>query len=207
MYLPSCWVNAGENEVVVLEIDDRGNRTMSGLKQPILDMLQEDKNRPTAKQRDGKYPWLDAGDLMAEVELKGGSQPQDVKFKHALTARHICLEILSSQQDQAFSHAAEIEVLDGDGQVIPKKNWKIWFANSEEMSAENGVAENLIDGKIETHWHSVYSGMPTKFPHVIVIDTGNIGSISAIRYVGRPGNRGGIKKVRVYARPQFFLDQ
>ena len=207
MYLPSCWVKEGVNEVVVLEIDDRGTRTMSGLAQPILDTLQEDRNRPTAKQRDGKYPWLDAGDMMAEVELKSGNQSQDVKFKHSLTARHICLEILSSQGNNKFSHAAEIEVLDGAGKVIPKKNWKIWFANSEELQAENGQAENLIDGKTNTHWHSIYSGIPTKFPHVIVVDTGNIGTISGIRYVGRPGNKGGIKKVRVYARPQFFLNK
>ncbi len=207
MYLPSCWVKKGKNEVVVLEIDDRGTRKISGLAQPVLDTLQEDKNRPTSKQRDGKYPWLDKGDMVAKTSLKAGNQPQDIKFKNSLTARHICIEVLNSHQNQNFSHIAEIDVLDGEDKIIPKKNWKIWFTNTEELSAEDGKAENLIDGKAKTHWHSIYSGIPSKFPHVIVIDTGSIGTFSGIRYTGRPGNRGGAKDVQIYARPQFFLNK
>ncbi len=207
MYLPSCWVKKGKNEVVVMEIDDRGSRTISGLPQPVLDTLQEDRNRPTSKQRDGKYPWLDKGDMVAKTTLKPGNKPQDIKFANSLTARHICIEVLNSSQNQPYSHIAEIDVLDGEGNVIPKKNWKIWFANTEELSSEDGKAENLIDGKPNTHWHSVYSGIPSKFPHVIVIDTGAIGTFSGIRYTGRPGNRGGAKDVQIYARPQFFLNK
>ncbi len=207
MYLPSCWVKEGKNEIVVLDIDDRGTRAISGLAQPVLDTLQDDKNLPAAKERDGDFPWLDKGDMVAKVEFIAGKEPQTVKFKNSLTARHICLEILNSHGDQPYSHIAEIDILDGDGKIIPKDRWKIWYANTEELSSEDGKAENIIDGKTNTHWHSRYGGMPSKYPHIIVIDTNTIGTISGLIYTGRNSSVGGVKDVKIYARPQFFLNK
>ena len=207
MYLPSCWLKKGKNDIVILELDDRGTRQVSGLKEPILDLLQEDKNRPSAKTREGSYPQLDKGDVVAATTFKAGDKTQTIMFSEAKSARHIALEILSSYGDQPHSHLAEIDILDANGKPYSKKDWKIWFANSEELSAEDGKAENLIDGKSKTFWHSVWSHIPTKFPHVIVIDTGSIETVGGIRYTGREGNKGGAKELKVYARPQFFLNK
>ena len=205
MYLPSCWAKKGKNEVVVFELDDRGNRQMSGLAKPVLDTLQEDKNRQTSIKREGEKPWLDKGDMVVKTTLKPGNTPQVLKFKNTLTARHVAIKILNAYENTPFAHIAEIDILNGEGKVIPKDKWKIWYANTEELEREDGKAENLIDGKANTHWHSVYSGVPTKYPHLIVIDTNEIGSMSAIVYRGRAGKKGCVKDVEIYAKPQFFL--
>lgn len=39
LYLPAPWLKEGENEIVVFEMEDTGNRSLQGLDQPILDSL------------------------------------------------------------------------------------------------------------------------------------------------------------------------
>ena len=207
LYLPSCWVRKGRNEIVVFEMDDRNSRTIAGLPSPVLDRLQKDPNAGIkSKAREGKMPILDAGDKVFEGRLKAGNEPQIVKFPQPVSARHICLETLSSHGGTPFVHAAELEILDEEGKPLPRKGWKIWFADSEETASENGRAENLIDGKPETFWHSNWSGTIPQHPHVVVVDMGEIRTVSGIEYQGRPSKfPGGIDALRIYARPQFFL--
>ena len=194
---------------MVLEIDDRGTRTSEGLEKPILDKLQGESAKKTAN-REGGNPELAAGDLALKTELKNQDAGiQTLKFDGPKTARHIALEIHSSY-DAPYSHAAELDVLDLDGNPLKKKNWKIWFANSEETKKNNGRAENMIDGKTSTFWHAIWSSKPTKFPHIVVIDMSTIEDISGIRITPRDGiggTKGGIKGLKIYARPQFFLNK
>ncbi len=210
IYLPSCWVKKGANDIVVFELEDRGCRTVAGLAEPVLDRLQKDPNAlPRMTAREGKYPQLDPGDMACEGAFKTGNTPQTVKFPQPVTARHICIEVLSTQGGTAFAHAAKLEVLDAAGKPLPKKAWKIWFASSEETAGEDGRAENIIDGRPGSFWHTKWKGganIPP--PHVVVVDMGDIQTVSGIRYTGRPEKfPGGVREFRVYARPQFFLNK
>jgi len=44
LYVPGPWLRAGANEVVVLDLEDGGTRTLAGLAAPILDQLTPDRN-------------------------------------------------------------------------------------------------------------------------------------------------------------------
>lgn len=53
-----------------------------------------------------------------------------------------------------------------------KKDWKVIDCSSEETSKENGRASNLLDGNINTKWHTQYSGTKAESPHYVTIDMG-----------------------------------
>ena len=59
-----------------------------------------------------------------------------------------------------------------------KTDWKIVSFTTEEASGEgsnNGHAKHLIDGNVETFWHSRWQGGSDPLPYEIIIDM-NIGS-------------------------------
>ena len=116
------------------------------------------------------------------------------------------MEILSGH-GSSLTNLAEMEVLDEKGKPLPRKAWKIWYASSEETEAEAAAAERLIDGKSKTFWHSQWKNAQAKPPHIVVVDMGDIQTVSGIRLTQRQddGKSGQAKQVRIYARPQFFL--
>lgn len=204
LYLPSCWTKVGRNEVVVLELDDQGTRTMEGLAAPVLNQLQESFQ---SKQRPGVNPLLDPGDLVLEGAFENSNTPQTAIFTKPATARHIAIEIQSGHQGDTMASIAELEIIDSNGKSLPRKNWKIWYVSSEERKSENAVAENMLDGKPASYWHSQWSSNQAKHPFTVVIDIGQIESnLKGIRYTGRSDRANGrINQYRVFARPQFFL--
>ncbi|MET9956082.1 TIM-barrel domain-containing protein, partial [Streptomyces sp. NPDC006339] len=86
------------------------------------------------------------------------------------------------------------------GTPIPKTDWKVVRADSEETSAENGAAANAIDGDPATRWHTAYSGTTAPLPHEIQIDLGARYDVDGLRYLPRQdgGVNGRIGGYEVY---------
>lgn len=204
MYLPSCWTKAGSNEIIILELEDQGNRTTEGLAEPVLNRLQ-DGGKP--RQRPGRDPLLEPGDLVHEGAFQSNADPQTAKFAQPVTARHLAFEIRSGHENDPHASVAEFEVLDATGKPLPRKGWRIWYASSEETVKEKAPAENMLDGKKNTFWHSDWDAAKGKHPFVVVVDMGEIKSgLTGIRYTGREDRPNGrVNQFRIYARPQFFL--
>lgn len=205
LYLPSCWTRVGRNEVVVLELDDQGNRTLAGLAEPVLDQLQEGLK---AKARPGRKPVLDPGDLVLSGNFSTATEPQTARFAKPVSARHLALEITSGHGDN-YACMAEFEVLGADGKPLPRGQWQVWYVSSEERVKELASAENMIDGKRDTFWHSEWAAGKDRHPYTVVIDLGEIkGGLSGIRYTPRSDRPNGrLNAFRVFARPQFFLSK
>jgi len=70
--------------------------------------------------------------------------------------------------------------------VLDTKKWTI-TANTEEPaeSAPNGRPEAIIDGDINTFWHSQWSGGWQDWPHIIIIDMKDRSEVLSIDYYGR----------------------
>jgi len=43
LYLPGAWLHRGANEIIVLDLEDGGTRSVAGLAEPILDQLEPDR--------------------------------------------------------------------------------------------------------------------------------------------------------------------
>lgn len=202
LYLPAPWLKKGKNEIVIFEMEDTGYRTVEGLKEPILDELGVDKNKPTQLARDySRQPQLDAGDIILKntLEAKGGYQSFEIGNK---TLRHLCIEVLSNYNDTLPSAISEIQITTEDGKVLSKDTWQIVYTNTEQALDRKGAADNLIDGNLSTSWLAGNHN----FPQRVIIDLGEIYNIKDVSVrLGDINKTAGVKNFQLYGRPQFFL--
>lgn len=204
LYVPGPWVKKGKNEIVIFEMEGRGQRTIAGIEQPILDQVGEDLHQPQLPQRqDLGTPVLDEGDCLLKGEMKLENGKQTFMLHSPATLRHLCLEVTSGY-DNEHSCLSEITLLDANGKPLSKDNWSITYANTEEQ--QEGPADYLIDGHSDTYWHSAWTRDKIAYPHRVIIDLGEITTAGGVtiqqRSAGMPGC---VKGFKLYGRPQFFL--
>ena len=208
LYLPGPWLKRGENELVVFVLEDTGVRTIKGLDKPILDKLGKDINAKERPKRDNsKEPVLEKGDIILQATMEKKPGWQEFMFDSPKTLRHVALETLNSYGGDNFSCLSEMELIGEDGKtVIPKDMWKIVYASSEEKASNEGYADNLIDDNLATYWHTEWQSKQPGYPHVVIIDIGEITTVKGIKLRLRNINQAGVvKDFRIYGRPQFFL--
>lgn len=204
LYVPGVWLRRGENSIVVLEIEERGHRTVRGLKNPILDSLATDRLKPPRPVRHEGRVILDSADVMAGGSFADGDSAQNVRCRR-VKARYVCLESLSSQRGDHFASIAEFYLFDDKGRLIPRTKWSIVSVDCEELDAEDGHAENAIDDDPSSIWHTLWGAGQPDHPHTIVIDLGEIRTISGFRYLPRHGRAPGkIKDFRFFVRREPF---
>ncbi len=196
MFVPGCWLKKGKNEVMVFDLLGVSNATLSGIEKPLLDVLTT--KQPAAHKKPGQQ-WQLAGDLADHTgSFENTIEWQTAKFTTA-PARYVCIEALSTFDQQPYTTIAELELLDENGKEIPRNNWKIVFADSEELQGEDGKADNVFDLQFTSFWHTQWQGNSPKHPHQLVIDIGAVKKISGIKYLSRQDGRNGrIKDYRFY---------
>jgi beta-galactosidase len=200
LYCPGVWLKTGENEIVVLEIEDHGKRSVQGLKDPILDQLLPDELAPPRPKRRTGVLRPDSSDFLASGSFVPGDSEQVVPFK-SIQARYVILQSLSSLRNDPFASISELNLLDEHGKKLPREGWKVYYVDSEELTAEDGRAENSFDDDLESIWHSEWSANKPPHPHMLAIDIGAAQTISALIYRSRQGNAPGkIREYKVYAR-------
>ena len=77
------------------------------------------------------------------------------------------------------------EVIYSDYSLIPQSQLTIVSVDSEELVAEDGAAENAIDGVISTLWVTEWYRSEPVCPHEIVIDLGDIYLVGKFQYLPR----------------------
>ena len=87
--------------------------------------------------------------------------------------------------------------------AIPKTDWKVCYASSEETASIDGKASNTFDGNLNSYWHSRWSGSePVVLPHEIQIDMAKEYEISSFLCIPRQDHMNGL--IRSY---QLFFSQ
>ncbi|MEZ4629609.1 MAG: putative Ig domain-containing protein [Deinococcales bacterium] len=109
----------------------------------------------------------------------------------AQSYRYIRLVALSSAsvdiKDDLTTSLAELHVF-SQGAKIARSSWKVKFFDSQETSGEDGKAINALDGNTFsiwiTKWSGSYASRP-KYPHQIIIDLGQVVSLSGFSQLPR----------------------
>ncbi|WP_046370646.1 beta-galactosidase [Flavihumibacter petaseus] len=204
MYVPGPWLKEGSNEVVVLDYTGAVQPILAGLAKPLLDDLKE-----TAKLRKHRKAGQSL-DLAGAVpvhtgEFPGGIELQTIRFDVA-QGRYLCLEALNSQRNEdPFTTVAELYLLDEQGREIPRTQWKVLYADSEEVDGDDGKADNVFDLQPTSLWHTQWQGNQPKHPHAIVIDLGGSHKVSGLKYLPRQDSPNGrIKDYKVYLSKTLF---
>jgi beta-galactosidase len=197
-YAPGCWLRAGSNEVLILDMVGPKTPEIAGLEKPILDDLRRGQDfkifhRPKAKL-----------DLASTAPVYSGSfapgaDSQEIKFASPAHGKFFCLQSLNAQDGKQFAAVAELELLDAEGSPMSHEGWTIAYVDSEEQIEEDGVAENAIDGQTANYWHTEWSAAQPDHPHQLVLDLKKSQTISGFRYVPRQSAGGGrIKDYQIF---------
>lgn len=94
------------------------------------------------------------------------------------------LTIKTMQESRDFTYIAELELLDEKGAPLPRDQWAV-KTSTVETERDNGKVENLLDGNVDTFWHSQYTPVNTLPPYIIEIDLGRKERFSKIRLKNR----------------------
>ncbi|MGD8322938.1 MAG: Ig-like domain-containing protein, partial [Gammaproteobacteria bacterium] len=103
--------------------------------------------------------------------------------ENVITASCVRIDSLSDVTNDQTMAAAEFDMLDENGQAIPKSGWSLRFFDSEETVGWDHRAAYAIDDDPGTFWQTEWYG--AGHPHRIEIDLGGSFDISALRYVPR----------------------
>ena len=95
---------------------------------------------PETHRKEGQNLKLTNETPIASGSFNQGNDWQEVKIP-AAQGRYFCLEGLSSFDGTNVAAVAEFDVLDEKGQKIPRENWKIVYADSEETRSGNRTAD------------------------------------------------------------------
>ena len=202
MFLPGCWLKKGRNEVIVFDMSANKNPTLSGITKPILDVITE--SQATVHKKKGQKWMADGGAAHYTGSFENTTNWQTVTFT-PVVGRYFCIEALSSVDGQPYTTIAELELLDEQGKKISRSNWKVVYADSEELQSDDGKADNVFDLQFTSIWHTQWSDAAPKHPHQLVIDLGSARKIGGISYLPRQDSKNGrIKDYRLYFSEKPF---
>jgi beta-galactosidase len=194
---PGCWLHAGTNEIVIFDVLGSESHSVAGLEKPVLDELHPEKDflkshRPLVKLN------FDSVMPVQTAAFAPGGDTQDIKFSAPATGKYFCLESLDAFDGKPYAAIAELDLLDENGNAISHNGWTIAYVDSEERNAEDGAAENAIDGQTANYWHTEWKNARPDHPHYLILNLGKSRTISGFRYVPRQGaDSGRIKDYRV----------
>jgi beta-galactosidase len=201
-YLPGCWLRPGDNEIVILDLLGPERPEISGLAEPVLNELHPEKDflpdrRPPVNLNLASVAPAFTG------SFPPGPAAQEIHFSASLpvAGRYFCLQSLNAQDGKPYAAVAELDVLGTDGKSLSHDGWTIAYVDSEERLAEDGSAENAIDGQTASFWHTQWKDASPGHPHELILDLGKTQTVSGFRYVPRQGGdsvAGRIKDYRIY---------
>lgn len=203
MYVPAPWLKKGSNQIVILDLQNEGGTTVRGLKEPVLDSLRN--NSSTSKNKKlGQKLILENAKPVHQGTFPEGKDWQTVKFD-PVNGRYFCLEAINALNGQPFASCAEIYLIDENGNNISRDNWKVLYADSEEISGDDGKADNLFDLQFTTFWHTEWEAAAPAYPHSVVIDLGRSFKVAGIKYLPRQDSPNGrIKDYKLYLSEKVF---
>ena len=199
LYVPGVWLHKGQNEVLVFEQVKTAAPSIEGLAEPILtDLKREAKAAKRTRTQLSAVPHPSAEDVVLSGEMAKGDAAQRFKFAPK-SGRYVCLETESTFAEETFASFSEFDIIGTDGFLLDRSKWKIAYVDSEEAGAEDGSADNLLDGDLDTLWHSVWSVDHTPNPHRVVIDLGVEVTAAGVRLTPRQeSNSAKVKSFKVY---------
>jgi beta-galactosidase len=200
MFVPGCWLKKGVNEVVVFDLLGLSEPVLEFSGTPVLDQLTEQK---TQAHKKAGQKWTATGAQHQGV-LADYDQWQTVSFPR-VTARYFCLEALNEFNKQPYTSLADLQLLDDKGKEIPRSDWKVVYADSEELNGEDGSAANVFDMQPTSIWHTEWQSASPRHPHQLVIDLGKNYRLSGMKILQRQdGKNGRIKDYRLYFSTRTF---
>ena len=203
LYCPGPWLKKGANELLILELNGAQKHSVAGLTEPILNELNPEATGRTHRKPSQSLNLADSRPIHSG-SFAPGTAWQSMEFTPT-KGRYLCLEALNSYANDEYSTCAELELLGSDSKALPRHNWNIVYADSEEVLAEDGGGDNVLDSRPDTFWHTQWGAAKPKHPHWLVIDLGREETISGLRYLPRQDKTNGqIRDFQIFVSATAF---
>lgn len=187
LYCPGCWLNKGENEIIIYDVVGPKQAIVWGQNTPELDMLQLPKS---AKHNEpGNRPDLNSRTPVLTVTPMAQGW-QSFKFGAAASCRFLAIEVPVGDKVAI----AEVYATDADGKRLPRENWVAHYATSEQL-AGNHTLDKAFDLQETTYWLTEPGATA---PHLIVIDMGETTTITGIDILPALSKLSTLMRVFVY---------
>lgn len=199
MYVPECWLIKGKNKIIVFDLESHQNPFVQGVTKPIFEMVSDVS---LLNRRPGENLDLSLLKPVISGRFNDKSGWKEVKFSSFVKGRYFCLEITSSQsyEDQITS-LAELEIIADNGKAVSSVNWKVLYADSEEIIASGSSADKIFDLQESIIWQTQSSGKIASLPHSVVIDMGETVQAAGFRVLPRTDK----SKVGIIKDYNFYL--
>lgn len=204
LFVPGSFLKKGQNEIIVLDIDQPTNTIVSGLDHAILDVIVKEDSKLNKHAQKLK---LNGVNPLISGTLSSDTGWETVKLEKITSGRYFCFEALNAQDvNDNSSSIAEFEIIGEDGKAVSTINWKVNFVSSEETETVANGAEKLFDIQESIIWQTKI-GDSLKHPHQVVIDMGKEINIKGFRILPRGDNSkiGIVKDYRFYLQQSPFL--
>lgn len=202
LYCPGEYLKPGKNEIVVLDVDG-GSGTVKGVKEAIYEVHRDPAMADIF--RVGKPVAPAPGQLVHKGTFAKGAEQQEIKFRAPIQARYIAIVSKNAHDNGPHAAIAELNFLDASGNLLPREQWSVVYADSHETQGEAAQAGLVMDNQPTTYWHTKWQGDNPKHPHMIVLDLGKVQKLSGFRYLPRQDRENGrIRDYEVYASPKPF---
>ena len=195
LYMPGCWLKAGENEILVFDIIGPDEPASEGLKSHIVNKLnltgENQEKEILSLNLDGVSPVI-------KSSFNPGNGWKEIAFKVPTKGRFFILRAIDGQdENEEQSAIAELYLLDESGNNLPRESWKIIYSDSEDMASGNNVTSKVFDLQESTYWQTEKGNA---YPHEIIIDLGKQETINGIKMLPRveKGAPGAIRNYEIY---------
>ncbi len=201
LFMPGCWLKKGKNEIIVLDLLGPQEAVVTGINEPILDMLRAEA--PMTHRKAGESLDLSGEKARVSGNFKPGNGWQDVLFDAPVQTRFFCLEALNAQDGKERASIAEFNLLGENGKPVSRQHWQIGYADSEETNGGNFTADKIYDLQESTFWNTARGD---SYPHQLVIDLREDVIITGFSYLPRAEENypGMIKGYKAYTKMEPF---
>lgn len=105
--------------------------------------------------------------------------------------RYVRVIAESEVNGNPFASMAEMTLFDGYGNLISRNGWSIHYVSSQETNREDGEANHVYDGNVNSIWHTEWFNNTPSHPHDLQIDMGALYNLSVFQYLPRQNNANG----------------
>lgn len=158
LYLPGCWLNKGENEIMVVDILGPDSICLQGLSSPINDKVKLSDSVNTSSKPDLSNL------IPLEFTLQNKPGWQHIEWPEIYKGKKLAIEF-APLLDENKIKIAEF-YLTGNGRRLPRIKWQPAYSSSSNKEA-NRTLSKVIDLQESTYWEATSS-----YKQLIVFDLG-----------------------------------